>query len=181
MRRIVLQSLVCVAALGCSACGPDAPPTAPQPSPAGEPAEVSPPTDEPTPPAVQTPAAPAVPDWYAECNIPKYRAAGRREPEPVTVITVTPAAVAQLRKDVGRGTSYVRVRIEVIRGPMSDISFRNRIDLVDEVFPEFDFIDTTHGFPVLVDRRSADYLAGITLDWKEIDGRWGYHLAKVPR
>jgi Fe-S cluster assembly iron-binding protein IscA len=75
---------------------------------------------------------------------------------------------------------HVRVRIEVFRDESGmPTAFKNRVDLDPDIYPEIDLIDESQGVPVVVDRRSADYLGGFVLDWGQgTDGRSGIKLEK---
>lgn len=120
-----------------------------------------------------------IPDWADSYYLPKFRDVGRREPERRQVIMVTPAAVARIRSTAaGTGAWYVRARVEVFRdaGEMPT-GFKNRVEVVTDIYPEFDLIDDSQGVPVVVDRRSAEFLGGNTLDWVEgEDSRSGFRL-----
>jgi Fe-S cluster assembly iron-binding protein IscA len=125
-----------------------------------------------------------IPDWADSFYLPKFRDVGRREPERRRVITVTPSAVKSIQKSAGETTDwYVRVRIEVFRdGGGMPTGFRDKVEAVEDAYPEFDLLDDSQGVSVLVDRRSADYLEGTTLDWiRGEDGRFGLGLVRPPR
>ena len=100
------------------------------------------------------------------------------------MIAVTPAAQEQIRSAaMGMKGWHVRVRVEIFRdGRGTPAGFKNRVDLDPEVYPEIDLIDESQGIPVLVDRRSADFLEGGVLDWVEgKDGRAGFQFEKLAK
>jgi Fe-S cluster assembly iron-binding protein IscA len=152
-------------------------PTSVRPTGTGDP-RVRSPNPEPEPAPAQ------IPDWADSYYLDRFRAVGRHQPENRRVITVTPAAAAYIRSAAAEtGVRYVRVRIEVFRDAGgTPTGFRNRVDLVMDVYPEFDFIDDAQSVPVVIDRRSAAFVDGATLDWVEgADGRSGLDLRPPAR
>jgi iron-sulfur cluster assembly protein len=95
--------------------------------------------------------------------------AGRR-----TVVKLTRSAVTELRKaQAQEGKRYLRVGVlnEGPTGYMYSMGFDDQFDV------ENDCIDDVDGITIIVNRFSAIYLDGVTIDWKtDSDGRQGFHF-----
>jgi Fe-S cluster assembly iron-binding protein IscA len=116
-----------------------------------------------------------VPPFPAE-----FIARGRREPERRSIIAVAPAAAAEVRRAAAHLSAWV-VRIQIVVTAFDGIrptTFQERVEIDTRVDPETDYLDDTHGVPVVVDRRTAQYMAGAILDWEP---RIGFALRQPGR
>ena len=88
------------------------------------------------------------------------------------VISLTPAAIAKLRGSRHEdGKAYLRVAVVAggTTGFMYDMKFDNTFDRKN------DYLDDVDGIKVVVDKRSALFLEGATIDWQTTpDGRQGF-------
>ena len=80
------------------------------------------------------------------------------------VVALTPAAVRQVKRQQEKnGKQGWYLRLGVRGGGCSGLSYV--IDMENEPDPEFDSVYETDGVNVVVDRKSALYLSGSTLDY----------------
>jgi iron-sulfur cluster assembly protein len=100
------------------------------------------------------------------------RAGTERKAEQKKVVGLTPAAVAKLRDALRRdGKPYVRVG--VVSGGTTGFMYDLKLDNVLD--GDNDYLDGSDGVEVIVDKRSALFLYGATVDWKTAaDGRQGF-------
>jgi Fe-S cluster assembly iron-binding protein IscA len=89
-----------------------------------------------------------------------------------SVVHFTPAAIAKLRA-AGSGVGYVRV--SVIETDAPTYTYEMKFD--DAANVEADYLDRTGLLSVVVDKRSALFLEGTTIDWRTTpDGQEGFHF-----
>jgi len=110
----------------------------------------------------------------------QFRARGRTEPERRDLVVVTPDAAARVREiQAETGAHYLRVSV-VVTGydGVVPTGFQNKLDLVDDVDPETDYLCRSRGISVLIDRRTAWLFAkGVTVGWDiGPDGRGGFSI-----
>ena len=78
------------------------------------------------------------------------------------VVALTERAVAEVKRVLSENASTQGLRLGVKGGGCSGLSYV--IDFGQQ--KEKDLVDTTHGFPVFVDPKSALYLKGTRLDFQ---------------
>jgi len=100
--------------------------------------------------------------------------APKKPPQQETVVTLTDAAVAKVREvQKQNGKPYLRVAVKSggSTGFMYDLQFDDQLN-ADE-----DYLDESHGLKIVVDRKSALYIDGTSIDWQVTDdGREGFHF-----
>ena len=123
----------------------------------------------PLPPATVTSSSASVRDAP-----PDAATAAHPAPQDRTVVRLTDAALAKVREfQRATGKPYLRVTVER-RGSSS---FSYDLQLVDQVHADQDYVDDSHGMPVVVDRESALFLKGTLIDWQaRDDGNEGFHF-----
>jgi iron-sulfur cluster assembly protein len=91
------------------------------------------------------------------------------------VLTITPAAVKQVRRLIQkRGNDDLGLRVGVRGGGCSGLSYV--IDLEEEP-RENDLVYEVDGLKVMVDKKSARFIAGTTLDYSTanlLEGGWKF-------
>ena len=91
------------------------------------------------------------------------------------VVTVTPAAVQQVKRLIQkRGNDNLGLRVGVRGGGCSGLSYI--IDLEEEP-TENDLVYEVDGLKVMVDKKSARFIAGTTLDYSTanlLEGGWKF-------
>jgi iron-sulfur cluster assembly protein len=91
------------------------------------------------------------------------------------VVTLTPAAVAQVRFLIqNQGNPNLKLRIGVKGGGCSGLSY---VLNLEENPTERDMVFEVEGLTVLVDRKSARFISGLTLDYSTknlLEGGWKY-------
>jgi iron-sulfur cluster assembly protein len=82
-------------------------------------------------------------------------------------VTVTEKAVGEIRRVVSEGKypEATMLRVGIAAGGCSGFSYK--LDLVTETDPAKDQISDQHGMKVVVDKKSALYLDGATVDFYE--------------
>jgi iron-sulfur cluster assembly protein len=102
---------------------------------------------------------------------------------PAPVVVLTPGAVRQVRRQQekqGRTGAYLRLGVR--GGGCSGLSYV--IDMEDEPDPEFDLVFEQDGLKMVVDRKSALYLKGTTLDYNIknlMEGGFVFHNPQAVR
>jgi iron-sulfur cluster assembly accessory protein len=93
------------------------------------------------------------------------------EPGQRSIVKLTEAAASKLKEFLA-AESAKHVRLSVKNdGPTG---FRYSLK-IDDAVDESDFVDTTHGFTLAVDRASSLLLEGTTIDWQtQPDGQAGF-------
>jgi Fe-S cluster assembly iron-binding protein IscA len=93
---------------------------------------------------------------------PRYAAPPSAKVNRRAVVKLTPAAITKLRGAKPGDLGYVRISIDENNAPnyAYDIRFDNRL-VVDS-----DYLDEIDGLSILIDRRSAQFLEGTTIDWQ---------------
>ena len=94
-------------------------------------------------------------------------------PQSNPVVALTPAAAERvLELQEKRGAPYLRVGVtRQTEGWLNyALGFENQYD------PDTDFLAESHGVKVLMDRGSAEYLRGTTIDWRSSDRGEGFHF-----
>lgn len=88
-----------------------------------------------------------------------------------SAVKLTDAAVAKFKEFLAaEPTKHIRLSVkqEGPTGFMYDLQIDDSID-------EADFVDTSHGFTVVVDAKSSIFLEGATIDWlTQPDGQAGF-------
>ena len=96
-------------------------------------------------------------------------------------ITVTEKAASEVKriideqKDSGSFPEKVYLRLRVVGGGCS--GFQHKLDLDQVVDAKLDNVYEMHGVPVVIDRRSALYLDGVTVDYHEDLNRRGFSIS----
>jgi iron-sulfur cluster assembly protein len=89
------------------------------------------------------------------------------------VVTITPAAIAQVKFLIQkRGDANMKLRLGVKGGGCSGLSY---VMTLDERSTERDLVYEIEGMTVLVDKKSARFLEGVTLDYSLanlLEGGW---------
>jgi len=95
-------------------------------------------------------------------------------PQKKSVVALTDAAAAKVRefkKEIG--LPYLRVSVSP--GGCTGFMYDLRFD--DELNADSDYLDESHGLKIVVDRKSALYIDGASIDWQVLDdGREGFHF-----
>lgn len=87
---------------------------------------------------------------------------------PTTIISVTDKAVQEIRRTLEEKEAGLCVRLEVQGGGCSGLSYKLSYDAAQER----DHVIEIKGVRVIVDRKSAIYLRGTTLDFNDgLNGR----------
>lgn len=98
------------------------------------------------------------------------------------LVSLTPAAVEQIRYLMRKqGSSQLRLRIGVKGGGCSGLSYVMRLE---ETPAEHDITMEIAGIPVMVDPRSARFLAGLVIDYSTqnlLEGGWKYSNPNASR
>jgi len=101
------------------------------------------------------------------------------KPDLPSLITVTPKAASEVKRimteQAAGGTEeklYLRVR--VVGGGCS--GFQHKLDLDPTVHEKLDETFETHGIGVVVDKRSALYLGGVTVDFHDDLNKRGFSV-----
>jgi iron-sulfur cluster assembly protein len=90
------------------------------------------------------------------------------------VVQLTAAAVAKIR-EVKEGTDATGIRVAVVGGGRT--GFQYDLKLESKVDQQNDYVDQFEGILVAVDKRSALYLEGATIDWIVTrEGASGFHF-----
>jgi iron-sulfur cluster assembly accessory protein len=91
------------------------------------------------------------------------------------IVTVTERAIKEIKQIIQNdqlNQDKVALRIRVTGGGCS--GFQNKLDLDEEYDPEKDHIDEVDGIKVAIDKRSALYLTGATVDFHEDLNKRGF-------
>jgi iron-sulfur cluster assembly protein len=105
--------------------------------------------------------------------------------EPVTepIVTLTPAAVRQVKRQMEKtGKTGQHLRLGVRGGGCSGLSYV--IDFEPEPDPEFDLIYAQDDVPIVVDVKSAKFLKETTLDYSVknlMEGGFVFHNPQAMR
>ena len=104
----------------------------------------------------------------------KSRTPAEEVGDPRQIVKITPAAIEKLRTAQRKdGKKYLRVAVTSggTTGFMYDLKF-------DDVFKhDSDYLHDMDGIKVVVDKRSALFLEGATIDWQTTpDGREGFEF-----
>jgi iron-sulfur cluster assembly protein len=91
-----------------------------------------------------------------------------------SVVKLTPTAIAKVREAQEQdGKPYLRV--SVVSGGSTGFMYDLKFD--DRMSVENDNVDELGGIKVLVDKKSAVFLEGATIDWQTTpDGLEGFHF-----
>ena len=107
------------------------------------------------------------------------RTAEPTRPDLESLVTVTPRAAGEVKRIMAEqaagGTEeklYLRVR--VVGGGCS--GFQHKLDLDPTVNEKLDDVFETHGVGVVVDKRSALYLSGVTVDFHDDLNKRGFSV-----
>src|SRR5262245_28756430 len=115
-------------------------------------------TDRQGPPAIREPRSPA------------EKGVGQRQ-----VVKITPAAVAELLEAQRKSGGKTYLRVALVSGGTT--GFRYDLKFDDTLDRDNDYLDDRDGIKVVVDKRSALFLEGATIDWQTMpDGREGFQL-----
>jgi len=79
------------------------------------------------------------------------------------------------QQDAGAATDKVYLRLRVVGGGCS--GFQHKLDLDQVVDAKLDNVYEQHGVPVVIDRRSALYLDGVSVDYHEDLNRRGFSIS----
>jgi iron-sulfur cluster assembly protein len=96
-------------------------------------------------------------------------------------VNLTEKASAEVKRivaeqqDAGAATDKVYLRLRVVGGGCS--GFQHKLDLDQVVDAKLDNVYDMHGVPVVIDRRSALYLDGVTVDYHEDLNRRGFSIS----
>jgi iron-sulfur cluster assembly accessory protein len=106
----------------------------------------------------------------SESRQPKVETAA----EEYTVVKLTPAAIAHFR-EAQKEDGKPFLRVAVVSGGSTGFMYDLKFD--DQINDENDYFDDMDGIKVVVDKRSALFLEGATIDWQTTaDGRQGFHF-----
>jgi iron-sulfur cluster assembly protein len=101
------------------------------------------------------------------------------KPDLATLVVVTPKAAGEVKRimaeQAASGTAeklYLRVR--VVGGGCS--GFQHKLDLDPTINEKLDDSFETHGIDVVVDKRSALYLQGVTVDFHDDLNKRGFSV-----
>lgn len=89
-------------------------------------------------------------------------------------LTEAAANEAARVKSTGKYEEQSYLRIQVVAGGCSGFEYAMRFDTNYD--PERDHLYNSHGFNFLVDKKSALYLDGTTVDWVETLERRGFEF-----
>jgi iron-sulfur cluster assembly accessory protein len=96
-------------------------------------------------------------------------------------VNLTEKASAEVKRiiaeqqDAGAATDKVYLRLRVVGGGCS--GFQHKLDLDQVVDAKLDNVYDMYGVPVVIDRRSALYLDGVTVDYHEDLNRRGFSIS----
>jgi len=96
-------------------------------------------------------------------------------------VNLTEKASAEVRRiigeqqEAGAAADKVYLRLRVVGGGCS--GFQHKLDLDQVVDAKLDNVYDMHGVPVVIDRRSALYLDGVTVDYHEDLNRRGFSIS----
>ena len=96
-------------------------------------------------------------------------------------IMVTEKAAGEVKRiiaeqqDAGAATDKIFLRLRVVGGGCS--GFQHKLDLDQVVDAKLDNVYEQHGVPVVIDRRSALYLDGVSVDYHEDLNRRGFSIS----
>jgi iron-sulfur cluster assembly protein len=79
------------------------------------------------------------------------------------------------QQEAGAAADKVYLRLRVVGGGCS--GFQHKLDLDQVVDAKLDNVYEQHGVPVVIDRRSALYLDGVTVDYHEDLNRRGFSIS----
>jgi iron-sulfur cluster assembly protein len=79
------------------------------------------------------------------------------------------------QQDAGAATDRIYLRLRVVGGGCS--GFQHKLDLDQVVDAKLDNVYEQHGVPVVIDRRSALYLDGVSVDYHEDLNRRGFSIS----
>ncbi len=79
-----------------------------------------------------------------------------------TVVNLSDSAIAKFKEFLATEPTK-HIRLSVKRGGSTGFTYDMQID---DSINEFDFVDRSHGFALVVDRKSSIYLEGATIDWQ---------------
>jgi iron-sulfur cluster assembly protein len=79
------------------------------------------------------------------------------------------------QQDAGAATDKIYLRLRVVGGGCS--GFQHKLDLDQVVDAKLDNVYEQHGVPVVIDRRSALYLDGVSVDYHEDLNRRGFSIS----
>lgn len=101
------------------------------------------------------------------------------KPDLTSLITVTPRAAAEVKRIMaeqaaGGAEEKLYLRVRVVGGGCS--GFQHKLDLDPTVNEKLDDTFETHGVGVVVDKRSALYLGGVTVDFHDDLNKRGFSV-----
>jgi len=108
--------------------------------------------------------------WHRHGGMPSRDSAFERK----DVIMLTPLAASKVREmskdfDLDK-TVYLRVGVSPAQAP----HFKYSMDITESVDPTTDFLGLSQGFRVVVDAKSAPFLAGTAIDYRSTDSGSGF-------
>lgn len=95
-------------------------------------------------------------------------------PQQKTVVTLTDAAVAMVLQ-FQRQDNNPYLRVAVKNGGPTGLIYDLQLD--DQFSSSDDYLDESHGLKVVVDKKSALYIDGTSIDWRVTEtGQEGFHF-----
>ncbi len=96
------------------------------------------------------------------------------------MVTLTEKAASKVKQIIAdemtkdNAPEKIYLRLRVVGGGCS--GFQNKLDLDPTVNPKIDDTFEVHGVPVVIDKRSAMYLQGVSVDYHEDLNRTGFSV-----